>query len=79
MKAILRMVFFVLFIITAVLYGLQFVNNFDSIVEVFGEFAFSIDWLVALYDSIRSIIIQANDLMMLMIFQLLVMLVLKKK
>ena len=78
MRALLKLVLLGLLALTSIFYFLPLIDNADSLIAVLSNFAFSMDWVESLYLEVALVLTFGRDLMLLMMFEVMCIIALKK-
>lgn len=78
MRALLKLVLLGLLALTSIFYFLPLIDNADSLIAVVSNFEFSMDWVESLYLEVALVLTFGRDLMLLMMFEVMCIIALKK-
>lgn len=78
MRALLKLVLLVLLGLTSIFYFLPLIDNADSLIAVVSNFEFSMAWVESLYLEVALVLTFGRDLMLLMMFEVMCIIALKK-
>ena len=78
MRALLRLILSALLSLTTIFYFLPLIENADSLVAVVQAFEFNMAWVESLYLEIAAVLTFGRDLMLLMMFEVMCIIALKK-
>lgn len=78
MRALLKLVLLALLALTGIFYFLPLIENADSLIAVVQTFEFSMGWVESLYLEVAEVLTYGRDLMLLMIFEVMCIIALKK-
>ena len=79
MRALLKLVLLVLLALTTIFYFLPLIENADSLIDVVSNFEFSMAWVESLYVEVATVLTFGRDLMLLMMFEVMCIIALKKE
>ncbi len=79
MRALARLVLLGLLGLTTIFYFLPLIENADALINVVSNFEFSMDWVESLYVEVALVLTFGRDLMLLMMFEVMCIIALKKE
>ncbi len=78
MRALLKLVLLALLGLTGIFYFLPLIENADSLIAVVQAFELNMAWVESLYLEVAAVLTFGRDLMLLMIFEVMCIIALKK-